>query len=266
MATTFKPRSAEAYEQSMGRWSRRLAGPFIAFSGIADGERVLDVGCGTGSLTFALSQAANLARIAAVDYSENFVEAARQKNNDPRITIELADACALPFADASFDRALSLLVLQFIPEADRAVTEMCRVVRPGGVVAAAVWDSFGGRTTDRMFWDTAAIVEPALAVHRAEHYFRPMTRPNEMKTFWTRLGLKDVEETSLLIRMEYASFEDYWGPIGAGETTFGKFVVDLSGPVRRQLELSLRAAYEGGQPDGPRSFAAVALACRGIVP
>src|ERR1700694_4379362 len=131
MSTTFHARNADAYEQFMGRWSRRLARPFIAFAGLADGERILDVGCGTGSLTFALAKAANLAKIAAIDDSEIYLDAARAKNKDPRISFERADACALPFEDACFDRAMSLLVLHFIPETERAVGEMYRVGRPG---------------------------------------------------------------------------------------------------------------------------------------
>ena len=138
MTSSFTVRSADGYERLMGRWSRVLAVPFIEFAGVADGERILDVGCGTGSLTFALPQAADLAEVAAIDFSPVFVAAAQQRNTDPRITVAQGDACAIPFPDGRFDRALSLLVLHFVPQADQAVAEMRRVVRPGGVVAAAV--------------------------------------------------------------------------------------------------------------------------------
>ena len=266
MSTTFHARNADAYEQFMGRWSRRLARPFIAFAGLADGERILDVGCGTGSLTFALAEAANLAKIAAIDDSEIYLDAARAKNKDPRVSFERADACALRFEDACFDRAMSLLVLHFIPETERAVGEMCRVVRPGGTVAATVWDTFGGMPNQRMFWDTAAMLDPAAGAARGRAYFRPMTRANQMKETWTRLGLLQVEETALTIRMEFSNFADFWDPIAAGEATLGQYVAGLSHDARQRLEQALRAAYEGNEPDGPRSFAAVAWACRGIVP
>ena len=226
----------------------------------------LDVGCGTGSLTFALAEAANLAKIAAIDDSEIYLAAARAHNKDPRISFERADACALPFEDACFDRAMSLLVLHFIPETERAVGEMCRVVRPGGTVAATVWDTFGGMPNQRMFWDTAAMLDPAAGVARGRSYFRPMTKPNQMKETWTRLGLLRVEETALMIRMEFADFGDFWDPIAAGEATLGQYVAGLSHDAQQRLERALRAAYEGNEPDGPRSFAAVAWACRGIVP
>src|SRR6201987_5364255 len=130
--------NAEAYEKVMGRWSRRLAPLLIQFGGLADGDRVLDVGCGTGSLTFTVPQIAKVASVTGVDLTEAYVEFARSRNTNPHITFRTADARALPFEDNSFDRAFSMLVLQFIPDATRAVAEMRRVVRPGGAVTAAV--------------------------------------------------------------------------------------------------------------------------------
>jgi ubiquinone/menaquinone biosynthesis C-methylase UbiE len=140
MTSSFNVNDATGYEQLMGRWSQKLAPLFIDFAGVAAGEKLLDVGCGTGSLTFALARAADLGEIAAIDYSPVFVAEAIRRNTDPRINIRQADACALPFEGGTFDRALALLVLHFVPEAGKAVAEMRRVVRPGGVVAAAVWD------------------------------------------------------------------------------------------------------------------------------
>ena len=129
MTSSFTVHDASGYEQLMGRRSQKLAPPFIDFSGLADGEKILDVGCGTGSLTFALAKAADVSEIAGIDYSPIFVEAANRRNTDPRITIRQADACALPFDADTFDRALALLVLHFVPEAGKAVAEMRRVVR-----------------------------------------------------------------------------------------------------------------------------------------
>lgn len=266
MASTFNARNADAYQQMMGRWSRRLAPLLIELSGIEPGERVIDVGCGTGSLTGALLDAADLAEVAAIDYSETYLEAARQAIRDPRVAFRQADACALPFADAAFDRALSLLVLQFVPEPEQAVAEMRRVVRPGGAVAAAVWDHYGGFVVQRMFWDVAAMLDPAAAALRGEAYFRPITQPGELGRLWTRLGLADVREATLTIRMDYAGFDDFWAPFAAGEGSMGKYAGGLDAERRGALEGALRAAYEAGRPDGPRSFAALAFACRGTVP
>ncbi|WP_349434935.1 class I SAM-dependent methyltransferase [Pararhizobium sp. A13] len=266
MNSSFNVRSASGYEQLMGRWSQKLAPLLIDFAGLADGERIIDVGCGTGSLTFALPQAANVSEIAAIDYSPVFVEEATRRNADPRITIQEADACALPFPDGYFDRALSLLVLHFVPEADKAVAEMRRVVRPGGVVAAAVWDHLGGMPGMRMMVDTVAMLDENGRQLRSRYCFQPMMRPDEMKQSFAGHGLLGVEQTSLLIRMEYQSFDDYWAPIAAGEGPLGKYVAALASAQRAEIDAAVRASYEAGQPDGPRSFAAVAWACRGVVP
>jgi SAM-dependent methyltransferase len=266
MSTKFHAKSAAAYEELMGRWSRILAEPFLDFTGLEAGERVLDVGCGTGSLTFALPKVADVAHVSAIDYSEVYLEAARERNTDPRITFERADACALPFPDATFDRSLALLVLHFVPESEQAVREMCRVVRPGGVVAAAVWDSYGGMPYQRMFWDTAVALDPSAAAARGESYFKPLTRPSEMRALWERVGLADVAETALMIRMDYRSFDDFWSPLAAGEGPLGKYVIGLEEDRRRDFKRVLGAAYEATEPDGPRSFAGVAWACRGVVP
>lgn len=266
MSSSFNVHKAAGYEQLMGRWSRKLALPFIEFAGVEDGERLLDVGCGTGSLTFALAAAASIGAIEAIDFSPVFVEEAILRNNDPRITIRQGDACALPFEARSFDRALALLVLHFVPEAPKAISEMRRVVRPGGTVAAAVWDHLGGMTGMRMMIDTVAALSEGGRQLRNRYCFQPMMQPGEMKQAFIDGGLRDVEETQLLIRMDYQNFDDYWGPIAAGEGPLGAFIGKLGGAERAQADAAVRDAYEAGRPDGPRSFANVAWACRGRVP
>lgn len=266
MPSSFNVESAEGYERLMGRWSKRLAPGFIAFAGSAPGESILDVGCGTGSLTFTLAKNPGLKAISAIDFSPVFVEAASRANTDPRIHIRQADACALPFADDSFDRAMSLLVLHFVPEAQKAVAEMRRVVRPGGVVAAAVWDHYGGMSNMRMMWDTVVMIDPNARAIRHRYAFQPMMRPGQMKQSFIDSGLADIEETSLTIRMDYSAFADYWDPIAAGEGPLGRYVAGLDAEMRKAVDTAVRDAYEAGEPDGPRSFASVAWACRGRVP
>ncbi|AZO26573.1 MULTISPECIES: class I SAM-dependent methyltransferase [unclassified Mesorhizobium] len=266
MTSSFTVHAASGYEQLMGRWSRRLAPKFVDFAGVGGGEKILDVGCGTGSLTFELAKSAALAEIQAIDFSAVFVAAAKERNTDPRITISQADATALPFADDAFDRALALLVLHFVPEAGKAVAEMRRVVRPGGVVAAVVWDHLGGMPGMRMMIDTVAALSEGGRQMRNRYCFQPMMQPGEMKRTFVEQGLADVTETELMIRMDYENFDDYWAPIGAGEGPLGKYMTTLDGAERTRVEAAVRDAYEAGRPDGPRSFANVAWACRGIVP
>lgn len=266
MTSIFNVHNAAGYEQLMGRWSRKLAPEFIKFAGLNDGEKILDVGCGTGSLTFELARSAGLNAISAIDVSPVFVAEAIRRNKDPRITIQQADACDLPFPDAQFDRALALLVLHFVPETGKAVAQMRRVVRSGGVVAAVVWDHYGGMPGMRMMVDTVAALSEAGRQLRSHYCFQPMMRPGEMKRTFIDQGLADVEETELMIRMEYLNFDDYWSPIAAGEGPLGRYVAALSAPERERTDRAVRDAYEAGQPDGPRSFANVAWAVRGNVP
>ncbi|MBZ9862628.1 class I SAM-dependent methyltransferase [Mesorhizobium sp. CA12] len=266
MTSSFTVHAASGYEQLMGRWSRRLAPKFIDFAGLAGGEKVLDVGCGTGSLTFELAKSGDLTDIQAIDFSPVFVAAAKDRNTDPRVTIQQADATALPFADDAFDRALALLVLHFVPEAGKAVAEMRRVTRPGGVVAAVVWDHYGGMTGMRMMIDTVAALSESGRQLRNRYCFQPMMQPGEMKRTFVEQGLVDVTEAELMIRMDYADFDDFWTPIGAGEGPLGKYMTTLDAAERERVEAAVRDAYQAGRPDGPRSFANVAWACRGIVP
>ena len=266
MTSSFNVHDAAGYEQLMGRWSQKLAPLFIDFAGIAEGERILDVGCGTGSLTFELAKTASLNEITGIDYSPVFVDAAKRRNTDSRIGILQGDACALPFDDETFDRALALLVLHFVPEAGTAVAEMKRVVRPGGVVAAAVWDHLGGMPGMRMMVDTVAALSDGGRQLRSRYCFQPMMQPGEMKKTFVDQGLAEVSQTELMIRMDYQNFDDYWGPIAAGEGPLGKYMATLDAAERAKIETAVRGAYEAGRPDGPRSFANIAWACRGIVP
>jgi SAM-dependent methyltransferase len=267
MPSMFNARDADNYERLMGRWSRRLAPLFIEHAGSADGENVIEVGCGTGSLTYTLPQKAALARLTAIDHSEIYLAGAKARNDDPRIDLEQGDGCALRFADASFDRALSMLVLpSVVPEPELMVAEMRRVTRPGGVVAAAFWDSPGGSPSQRMVWDTAAALDETAAEARDRTMGRPIYAPGALPRMWGKAGLVDVDARSLMIRMDFADFADYWEPFASGEGALGAYVASLDETRRDRLEFHLREAYLTGRPDGERSFVAVALSCRGVVP
>jgi len=265
-SSTFAAADGDGYELQMGRWSQRLAGPFLDFVGTTSGECVLDVGCGTGRLAFALTERCQIAQLRGVDFSPAYIEYATRHNQDPRIAFEVGDACALAFPDRSFDRVLSLLMLHFVPKADQAVVEMRRVARPGAVVGAAVWDARGGFVANRIFFDTAAVLHPKANERRARNYTRPMTRPGELAKAWLAAGLTKVVETTLSIRMEYASFDDYWAPYVGKDGPQAEYVATLNDAERARLRDAVRLAYVDGEPDGPRSYAAVAWAVKGIAP
>jgi SAM-dependent methyltransferase len=263
---TFSATDGQAYDVLMGRWSRVLAELFLDFAGTKAGESVLDVGSGTGSLAYALSARIARGTIQGIDFSPAFVAYATAKNSDPRILFRVGDACALPFGDRTFDRVLSLLVLHFVPQTELAASEMRRVARPGATVAATVWDTRGGYIANRMFWDTAAVLDPEADKRRARNYTRPMTLPGDLGRAWRAAGLTEVEETSLTIRMEFASFDDYWLPYLGKQGPIGDYIETLQADQRARLQDCLRRAYLDGAPDGPRSFAASAWAVKGRAP
>ncbi|KSV89732.1 class I SAM-dependent methyltransferase [Sinorhizobium sp. GL28] len=265
-ASTFNANTGDGYELQMGRWSRRLAVPFLAFAGAAAGERVLDVGCGTGSLTFLLAARPDLSAVCGVDCAAPYIEHASRSNPDPRVSFQIGDACALSFEDAAFDRVLSLLMLHFVSEPERAVAEMRRVARPGATVAATVWDGRGGFVASRLFLDTAAALDPVARRLRERAFTRPMTRPGELEAAWHRAGLVEVETAELAIRMEYASFDDYWTPYLGKDGPGAEYVATLDKQARTRLRDAVRFAYLDGEVDGPRSYVAVAWAVKGVVP
>jgi SAM-dependent methyltransferase len=256
---------AETYERFMGRWSRRLAGPFIDFLGVQDGDAVLDVGCGTGSLTLAVAARAKVAAVTGIDLSEAYIAFARGRTDDTRITFDTGDAGALPYPDGAFDRVVSMLVLNFVPDIAAAAAEMVRVARPGGTVAAAIWDLRGGFPMFRMFWDTAAMLDAEAASARARYFSAPLTRPGELAQAWTGFGLRDVVQDQVTIRVDFDSFDDYWRPFLGKTGPAGAYIAGLAATRLDALMARLRAAYESGDPDGPRSFTATAWVCRGRV-
>ena len=266
VSSTFIAADGDGYELLMGRWSQRLAGPFLDFVGTADGECVLDVGCGTGRLAFALTEVCQVKQLHGIDFAPAYIEHATRLNHDPRIAFQVGDACELDFPDHSFDRVLSLLVLHFVPRADQAIAEMRRVARPGAVVGAAVWDARGGFVAGRIFYDTAAVLDPKANERRARHYTRPMTRPGELANAWVAAGFSNVVETALSIRMKFSSFDDYWAPYAGKDGPHAEYVATLGDAERARLRDAVRSAYVDGEADGPRSYAAIAWAVKGIAP
>lgn len=267
MSVTSTFSDSSAYELQMGRWSRRLARSFLEFAGLADGERILDAGCGTGSLPFAVARHPGVKAIAGIDRTAAFVDYATSLNRDPRIEFHQGDICALPFPDSSFDRVLSLLVLHFVPQTEVAVSELRRVARPGATVAAAVWDGRGGFVAQRMFFDIAAMADPEGGGRaRAQQFTRPMCRPGELEAAWKAAGLEDVVQGTVATRMEFSSFDDFWKPYLGGQAGGASYVTTLSEEERDRLREHLRLAYLDGEVDGPRSYAAIAWAVKGVVP
>jgi SAM-dependent methyltransferase len=247
---------SDGYERFMGRWSRVLAPLFVDFGGVEPGNDVLDVGCGTGALTFAAAEVPDV-RVVGVDPSSGFVQAA-QRADSQRVRFQVGDASALPFPDAGFDRTLSMLVLNFVPDFTAAVREMVRVTHHNGVVAAAVWDYGDGMGMLRAFWDEAVAL--SLDAGRRDERHMPLSRPGELAALWRDSGLRDVEDAMLTVETAFASFDDYWEPFLGGQGPAGSYVSTLTESARERLRVRLRDRLG----DSDFTLTARAWAVRGV--
>jgi len=255
-----------AYEVFLGRRSRRLAERLVDFAAFPDDGALLDVGCGTGSLAGTLAARWPGRRIVGIDASEAFLAFARSRGLGPAVTFDLGDATAMPYEDATFAGAVTQLVLNFIPNAEAAAAEMLRVTRRGGTIAAAVFDFRGGALFHRLFWDTAAGIDPNAIARRARLFSAKPALPGGLRDLFVAAGLGRIEESLITIRMDYANFDDYWRPLLGGQGPLGSYVAGLADDLRERIKAAVREAYCAGTSDGPRAMSGTAWAVRGIVP
>ena len=246
--------AADAYDRFMGRYSVPLAAPFAAFAGVSAGQRVLDVGCGPGALTGELVELLGAASVTAADPSEPFVEAARERH--PGVVVEHASAEDLPFPDGSFDAALAQLVVHFMADPVAGLREMARVTRADGVVAACVWDHAGGHGPLSAFWSAAHDLDP----HVEDESQLAGARSGHLSELLAAAGLREVEETSLAVSVEHATFEDWWEPFTLGVGPAGGYAARLAPHEQTRLRERCREAL----PEAPFVLEARAWAARGL--
>jgi SAM-dependent methyltransferase len=230
-----------AYEPYVGRWSRLVARDFVTGLGVAPGQDWLDIGCGTGALVKAIVALAEPRSIEAVDLSDAFVEYARRQIPDVRARFKVADATALPQRDASMDAVVSGLVLNFVPEPARAVSEMARVAKPGtGVVAAYVWDYAERMELMRYFWN-AAVALDAQAESFDEGRRFPLCNAEALTALFRDAGLSSIAVRPIDIATKFRHFDDYWIPFLGGQGPAPAYAMSLSEEQRAELRERLRA-------------------------
>jgi trans-aconitate methyltransferase len=263
-STTDRWTSGEAYERYVGRWSRRVAAEFLGWLAIPAGRAWLDIGSGTGALTEAILARCEPASIVGVDTSQGFVEHARAAVTDPRASFAVGAAASTGLPKASIDVAVAGLVLNFVPDASGALRELGRVVVPGGVVAAYVWDYAEGMEFMRLFWDTAVAVDPGAAVLDQGRRF-PIAAPGPLEAAFIEACLVDVAVRPIVIPTVFADFDDYWQPFLGGTGAAPTYVAGLDEPERAVLRDRLRTSLVA-EADGSIRLAARAWAVRGRRP
>jgi SAM-dependent methyltransferase len=244
---------AESYDRFMGVYSVPLASQLADLAGVAGGQRVLDVGCGPGALSTELVQRLGPDAVVAVDPSETFVDAARERL--PGVTVARAPAEHLPFPDDSFDTAIAQLVVHFMADPVAGLAEMARVTRPGGVVAACVWDHAGGQGPLSTFWDAARVLDPDVD----DESDLAGAREGHLRELFEAAGLSEIEDTALTVTVEHPSFKEWWERFTLGVGPAGAFAANLDpGRLDGLIELC-RARL----PTAPFRISARAWAARG---
>jgi SAM-dependent methyltransferase len=233
----------------------------IAFADVEPGARALDVGCGPGALTTALAQHLGPASVCAADPSEPFAAACGSRL--PGVEVAVAAAESLPYPDGGFDAALSQLVVNFLSDAVAGVREMARVTRPGGVVAACVWDYAGEMTLLRAFWDAAREIDPEGAAAVDEGTTMSWCSEGELAGLWSDAGLREVRTGELVAHAGYAGFDELWSPLPTGVAPSGAYCKSLDDDRRAALREAYRRRL--GVGDGPFELTARAWSVAGLV-
>ncbi len=250
--------AGSAYEEFMGRWSRRLAPRFVSWLRIPGGLNWLDVGCGTGALTDAICSLAEPASVLGCDPAEPFIAHARRHSRDVRASFVVAGAGGLPRREGGYDSITSLLALNFFPDPAAAVREMRALAGAQATVSACVWDYAGGMELLRRFWDAATALDAA-ARELDEGARFPLCRPDALSDVFRAGGLSDVRCEAVEIRTEFTSFEDYWRPLLGGTGPAPSYVAALDADRRatlaRRLERTLQPGSGGRIALGARAWA-----------
>jgi SAM-dependent methyltransferase len=251
----------DRYEPYVGRWSRRVAQTFVEWLGVPPDRDWLDVGCGTGALSGAILDQAQPRSLAGVDASAGFVEHVRARLGSERARFETGDAQSLKLAAASVDVTVSGLVLNFVPQPERAVAEMRRVVRPGGVVGTYVWDYAERMELMRCFWDAAAALDPAAEALDEGSRF-PLCRPEPLARLFAEAGLAGIEIRAIDVATVFRDFDDYWTPFLGGQGPAPGYALSLDDARRSALRERIRSRLPISE-DGSIHLTARAWAVRG---
>jgi SAM-dependent methyltransferase len=253
--------AADAYDKHVGRYGAQLSTGLVSVAGVRPGERALDVGCGPGALTLALAEVVGAQQVAAVDPNEAFVEACRARV--PGADVRVGAGERLPFADDHFDAVLAQLVVQLMDDPEAGVSEMARVGRPGGTVAACVWDS-RRMPLLRAFWDASQKAAPERAAAIDEGRQIGYSAPEELGELFARGGLVGTEMGEMPVTASYSDIDDLMRPFATGVGHSGACFVSLDPGTQSAVVSDVQRRL--GSPSGSFSLTAYAWWARGHVP
>jgi len=254
--------AGSTYEDFMGRWSRLLAPRFVSWLGARSDAHWLDVGCGTGALSEAICSCARPASVVACDPSESFIDYARQRHVDPRVSFVVTGIGNLPTRPGGFDSVTSALALNFFPKPEVAIDEMHRISATGGLVSACVWDYAGRMELLRRFWDAAAAVD-SKARDLDEGGRFPICRPDALEALFRGGGLREVVCQSIEITTRFSDFADFWAPFLGGTGPAPSYVASLQSRQREALAEHLERSLLR-EPDAAICLTARAWVVRGV--
>jgi SAM-dependent methyltransferase len=196
----------EAYERLMGVWSQSVGDVFLDWLPAGDGQRWLDVGCGNGAFTEQIVRRRQPADVQGIDPSSGQIAYAQARVGAAGATFQVGDAMALPFAANRFDAAVMALVISFVPDPAKAVTEMARVVRPGGLIAAYMWDQPGGGSPQAQIFAELR----GMGLDTALPASGWASSPDGLHGLWAGSGLERIEARIIHVRRDFGSAEDFW--------------------------------------------------------
>jgi len=254
--------SGDAYENNVGRWSRRVAPRLLEWLEAPPDNVWLDVGCGAGALSQTILRQTAPRELTCLDRSAGFIGHVRAHVDDPRVRFTVGDAQALPVESSTYDAVVSGLMLNFVPRPQQAVNDMARVTLPGGRVAVYVWDYADKMQLMRYFWDAAAALDPAAGALDEGRRFS-ICHPPALRDLFQQAGLRDVTVQAIDIATHFRDFDDFWLPLLGGQGPAAGYAVSLPEERRAALRDRLRATLPFA-PDGSIPLMARAWAARGL--
>lgn len=254
--------SGDPYEYFMGRWSKRMAPVFLQWLNFPYHSRWLDLGCGTGALSEAITTAARPEHLYCIDPSAEFLAKAKERHLQ-NASFLIGSASHIPIPDATVDIVVSGLALNFFPDLPAAFSEIKRVLKPDGTIAAYVWDYAGKMEFLRVFWDAAQAIDTA-AYQLDEGNRFAICNTESLQEAFSTAGFSNIKSSCLDVDTAFKNFADYWDPFLGGQGPAPTYLASLSAVKQEQLKAAIQQQLPVNA-DGTIQLKARAIAIQGTL-